>query len=958
MSELPSGEVTFVFTDVEGSTEVFARLGDRYPDVLDGHNKLLRSTLTASGGVEVKSDGDSFFFVFSDAGSAVHGCAAAQRGLLAHDWPPDSAISVRMGAHSGHATPVGRDYIALDVHLAARVSAAAHGGQVLVTGATAAAAESVAGVVFQSLGLFRLKGFAEPSALYQVTAPDLPLSFPAPNATPALHHNIPSRRLPVVGREDDVAAVTRLLNTASLLTLVGPGGVGKTTVALELAEQVALAYPGGVWLVELTVVSDPSRLLPALAAAIGVRETSSSLMTSIEDRLASQPTLLVLDNCEHLAEDCARLVTHLLARCPPLRVLATSRERLAVAGERVRRVDPLAMPGNEAETLSSILQSPAARLLCERAAHLDPAFTPSDDDAPFIGAICRRLDGLPLGLELAAARLPLLGAERLADLLEERLSVLESPGRHLPSHHRTLRGLVAWSYELLNETEGRCLRYLSVFSGGCTLDAAAEVGGDVQERDAVVRAILSLGDKSLVHFTTSSGGTRLRLLETVREFARDEMSALGETAHVEERHTAACLRLITPPGPAPRDSSEGEAWIELVRPEVENLRSALERCLAIGRRDLAASFALAVGAITAHDGKLSESAPALEIAAEASRPGTAELADALQRLAHVYNGQGRMDDAARVAERALTEARAIGDHVLKSAALARAGYVAAGTQQWSDARRFATEALMEAEQCEDAETQCDALLLLGMLDEYEGDHAKQAEWNERAVAVARAAPAPRLLVRSLVNLGTALAHQELFNSATELFNEAVPLSERHGVPQHGLFALNNLAYIASLRGDLVTARDLAEQALDLAQAIGEPRAEALTLNSLAEVAFAQGDVAEAAALLGKSLDIGVHLRDGERISYCLDALAGIAARRGNMARTVRLLGFAERYRGEVGFGLSDAYATKNEVLALDAREWLGVARYSMEYESGLGMSLTNAVAEAREEVRDQTEVDA
>jgi len=511
---LPSGTVSFVFTDIEGSTRIFRRLGDLYPPVLERHNELLRAAWVAHGGFEVKTEGDAFFVAFADAAAAVAACADAQRSLSAEDWPEGGEVRVRMGIHTGLASPKDGDYVAFAVHQAARVVGAAHGGQVLLSEDTETEAGEVPELGRQSLGRFRVRDFDQPVELFQVTGGGLTSEFPALRAIPAQGHNLIRPRTHFIGRGRDLEELAELLEQVRLVSIVGSGGVGKTRLAIELGLAEATSWGDGVWMVELAGV-ERGQVAGAVADAVGAGTSQSTAESAILDHLKSRNSLVVLDNCEHLIDDVADLVQLVLDSTAEVSVLTTSREPLNLAGETVWRPAPLDDDGIE--------------LFLDRARHADARFDADESEIESVREICRRLDGLPLAIELAAARVGSLTIAEIQSGLDDSLRLLQSRRRDLDERQRSLRGLLDWSHRLLDRNEEIVFRRLAVFAESFTVEAA-EVAAGWEPLDAadVTDSVWALLDKSLLTADISEGETRYRMLESVRQFAHERLESSGE----------------------------------------------------------------------------------------------------------------------------------------------------------------------------------------------------------------------------------------------------------------------------------------------------------------------------------------------------------------------------------------------------------------------------------------------
>jgi predicted ATPase/class 3 adenylate cyclase len=587
MTELPTGTVTFLFTDIEGSTRLVQQLGSEWPAALDQHNRILRDAIRGTDGVDVRTEGDAFFAVFSSATGAASAAVVAQRALANHPWPPDTPLRVRMGLHTGEGAIGGDDYVGLDVHRAARIASAGHGGQVLVSAATA---ELVRGTLaddttLKDLGQHRLKDLARPERIYELTIDGLPEAFP-PLRSQETPTNLPLERTPFVGRWQEVDALIGLVRGGRLITLTGPGGTGKTRLALRTAQELLSQYPDGVFLVELGAVADARLVAATIADAVGVRaERQREILDVLREHLATRHTLLVLDNFEQVL-DAAPVVSGLLKAAPGLMVIGTSRERLHLEAEQEVPVPPLSIPSPSLEVGPDLTQrSDAVALFVQRAAAVHPGFSLTRENAPAVAELCRRLDGLPLAIELAASRVKLLSPGAILERLEHRLELLTGGPVDAPARQRTLREAIAWSYELLGADERTAFRRLSVFAGGWDLDTAEAIAGPGGERGHGVLDVLgSLVDKSLV--VRMPDRDRFRMLETIREFGLKELGAAGESDAVRDRHTEWYLRLAQQAAPHLRGQDQ-KIWLDRLEVEHDNLRAALAHAIATGAGSIA-----------------------------------------------------------------------------------------------------------------------------------------------------------------------------------------------------------------------------------------------------------------------------------------------------------------------------------------------------------------------------------
>jgi predicted ATPase/class 3 adenylate cyclase len=617
MTDLPTGTVTFLFTDIEGSTGLLQALGDRYAAVLDEHAAMIRRAVADGGGVEVSTHGDAVFAVFASPAGAVRAAVAAQRALAAHDWSPAPPLRVRMGLHTGEGTLGGDDYVGLDVHRAARVADAAHGGQVLVSDTTRALVEHAlpAGASLRDLGPHRLRGIAEPERLHQLVVEGLAAEFPPPRTPDARPSNLPSQLSSFVGREEEIAEVERLLDHARLLTLTGPGGSGKSRLAVAVAAELLPRYRDGACFVDLSPVTDPALVPAAVANALGVPEVPGRpILEEVKDHLRHRELLAVVDNFEQVAE-AGPVLEELLGAAPRLRALVTSRVMLSLRGEQEYPVQPLQVPDPERLPAdpADLAGVEAVRLFTERAAAANPRFTLTKENAPSVAEITARLDGLPLAIELAATRAKVLTPDQILERLSRRLSLLTSSSRSLPERQRTLRAAIAWSHDLLDPDEQRLFARLSVFAGGWTFEAAEAVCDPAELGLDALDGLTSLVDNSLVRRVEPPGGLpRFSMLETIREFAAERLAAGGELEPLAERHARHFLGLAADAEPHLTGEDQG-AWLDRCDAERANLRAALRWAVDAGEAGPAQAAAGALWGFWQQRGHLAEGRRWLEL---------------------------------------------------------------------------------------------------------------------------------------------------------------------------------------------------------------------------------------------------------------------------------------------------------------------------------------------------------
>lgn len=509
MRDLPTGTITLLFTDIESSTQLLQQLGDGYGELLASCRALLRGVFQGQQGHEVDTQGDAIFAVFARASDALSAAVTAQRALAAYSWPQAVDVRVRMGLHTGEPSLVTEGYVGLDVHRAARIMSAAHGGQVLLSQTTRdlVAPDETDGVGLRDLGEHHLKDFKEAMRLYQLVIAGLPTDFPPLKTLSGRYDTLPVPPTALVGREDEVTQIRQLLRREDVrqVTLTGPGGTGKSHLSIQVATGLQDVFKGGVFFVSLAAIADPMLVLPTIAQVLGIQDgVGQALAVRLVETLQGKPLLLVLDNFEQVV-GAAGEVADLLASCPQLKVLVTSREVLHIRAEHEFAVPPLALPDPvRFPKLAALARVSSVSLFVQRVQVVKPEFRLTTDNARDVAEICIRLDGLPLAIELAAARMKLLSPQALLARMEQLLTLLTGGARDVPTRQQTLRNAISWSYQLLNAREQRLFRWLSVFVDGCSMQAAEAVCvGTGDEMDDIA----SLIDKSLLRSTTQRGKT-------------------------------------------------------------------------------------------------------------------------------------------------------------------------------------------------------------------------------------------------------------------------------------------------------------------------------------------------------------------------------------------------------------------------------------------------------------------
>jgi predicted ATPase/class 3 adenylate cyclase len=796
-----SGIVTILFTDVEGSTRLWEREPEQMRAALARHDAISRAAVQAHRGIVVKTTGDGVHAVFDDPLDAVEATLALQRALLNPGDTGGILLRVRCGLNLGVVERRDNDVFGTPVNRTARIMAAAHGGQVLVSKAVAdlICSRLPNGVALKDLGAVRLRDLARPERVYQVVHPQLQRDFPALRSLDATPNNLPQQVTSFIGREQQQADVKALLRSNRLVTLVGVGGIGKTRLALQAAADVLEDHPDGVWLVELAPLTDPRLVPQALASVVGVKEEAGRpVQEALVKFVADRQLLLVFDNCEHLVQACAELALRLLQSGSRVKILATSREHLNV-GETIYAVPTLTVPPERNFMPAELAQYESARLFVERAQLQRPQFTATDENAPALGSICHRLDGIPLALELAAARLRSLSVEEVNQRLDQRFRLLKGGSRTAPPRQQTLRSLIDWSYDLLNDAEKSLLRRVSIFAGGWTLAAAEAIcdGEGVAEED-VLDILTSLVDKSLVGTEERNGATRYRLLETVRQYARDRLREGGEEGQWQSRHLAHFIAVAEEAEPQLMGADQ-QSWLDRLEMEHDNLRSALTWS-STARGDAAGGLRLA-GAFWRFwwmRGHLREGRGWLSglLAAAPGGQAAASRAKALNGAGVLAWQQGDYPAARTLHEESLAIQRELGDRRGIAYSLNNLGTVATSQGDHAAAWALCEESLAIIRGLGNRWHIAGSLINLGSIDYLQGNLTSARQRYEESLAIYRELGDRWGIAAALINLGSAANDQCDYRAASAMYKESLAihleLGDRWGIAE----SLQGLAYVA------------------------------------------------------------------------------------------------------------------------------------------------------------------
>ena len=807
--DCPSGTVTFLFTDIEGSTRLWAEVPVHMRSALQSHDRIVRAAIAEAGGYVFSTGGDGFAAAFARADRAVAGAGAIQRNLGSNAWPEGAEIRVRVAVHTGEAEERAGDYFGPAVNRTARLMSTAHGGQVLCSAVTAGlvADHLPDGHGLVDLGPHRLRDLISPEQVHQLTGPGLTREFPPLRSLEAYPGNLPVQATVFVGREAEVKELAEAVRETRLITLTGVGGVGKTRLALQVGAEVLPSFRDGAWLVELGGVGDSSGVREAVSSALGISAGPGGA-ASVEDHLRSRHLLVIVDNCEHLLEPVARLVDAIARTAPEVHVLATSREGLGVSGEHLRTVPSLstADPGEDA---GIIVASDSARLFVERAREADAGYRLADEDAAAVAELCRRLDGIPLAIELAAARVPALTPAEISAHLDRRFKLLTGGRRVAATRHQTLRNAIEWSYQLLDPSEQAVLDRLAVFVGGFDLPAARAVASDDDiDPIAILDIVSRLVAKSLVVAESRAGATRYRLLETVRDFAWERLQDRGEPDAVSRRHAEHFGAFSRDAGAGLRGPEEAR-WRRRVELDVDNLRAALAWAVGAGEVELAlrpVSDLAVFGDSMAPFGLAAETAARL-----APDHHLAPLALAAACWAAGLQGD---DGAWQLAQESLAAAAELPrtpEGLWVRCRVANATVMTVAVHQpGSETLHLGRRWLADARELGDDWSLCEALTLMAGAS---GDTSEARTAAEEALALARKLGAPSRIAFAAPYLAATIKGSEP-DRARELFEEGAKAAEGAGNDWIEFVAPPALARVQSAAGDRRLAAETVVQTME------------------------------------------------------------------------------------------------------------------------------------------------
>jgi predicted ATPase/class 3 adenylate cyclase/Flp pilus assembly protein TadD len=962
MPEPPSGTITFLFTDIEGSTTRWEAHPQQMRTALQRHDDILRSAIEEQGGYVFKTVGDAFCAAFSSPTDALLATLSAQRALHSEEWPSElGEVKVRMALHTGEVPLQQGDYFGQPLNRVARILSAGHGGQTLLSEITYGLVRDAlpSGASMKDMGEHHLKDLYRPERIFHLAAPDLPTEFPPLKTLDNRPNNLPAQPTPLIGREKEAYAACDMLRRPDvrLLTFTGPGGTGKTRLALQVGADLLEEFPKGVWFVELGALTNHNLVASSIAQTLGIpQKEGRPVEDTLIDYFREKHSLLVLDNFEQVM-DAAPLIDTLLKAAPHLKVLVTSRLALPLYGQKEYHVPPLNLPPDPAQhlpPLETLTQYEAVRLFIERARDVKSDFAVTNESASAVAEICVRLDGLPLAIELAAARIRLFSPQALLTRLSSRLKLLTGGGVNLPRRQQTLRAAIEWSYDLLSEGDRQFFRRIAVFRGGRTLEAMEAVCNfDGALQVDVLEGVESLVQTSLLQQRDGADGEpRFVMLETIHEYAREKLQESGEDQAVREAHARFFMKLAEEAERHFYGPREPE-WLDRLDEDYGNLRAAFDWSL---EHEITACLQLTV--VLSHfwgqRGYLRERdecvIAAFQHAGELGAAPSLVMVKVLSSASVIVANQGDPAVARRWAERALAMADSLqGLQCKVGRYVALDGLAHLPGTPWDKKRALNEEALMISQEMGDRKDEAYALGNIAHTVFTLGDLSAARSLYEQALAIYRELGSMDGVASIKERLAELAGYAEDFAAAERLCEEALALYRVLKNRSMVNSILSTRGLLALRKGDYAAARSLMEEALVTDRDIGRRRHIANTLVNLAACLYHDGDVVGARAMYEESLSLFRTSGDKKGIAECLEGYGTLAYASGDKERAARLLGAMEAIFEELGIFRDIADLAEYHRIIADLRAGLEEAKLQSAWQEGRAMSMEEAIEYALEE---------
>jgi len=944
MLKPPEGHVTFLFTDIEGSTKLSQQFPDMLPAALEIHHSIMTRAIESYNGFIFQIVGDAFHCAFENPTDAFKAAVEIQFNLENEKWD-EVVIRIRSGMHSGRAEWNGKNYMGyITLARTARVMSAAYGGQILVSNDAYEIHkenfDKEKDTSFRDLGERRLKDVIQPIRLFQIVAKGLRLDFPPLITLDARPNNLPTQLTNFIGREKEMKHARELLKDNRLLTIAGTGGAGKTRFSLQIGADSIDEFDDGVWLIELAALSDPFLLPQAILDSLVIKEEPGKTPEqTLTDYLKDKEILTILDNCEHLIDACAVMTENLLLKCPKLKIIATSREALNCAGEQTYRIPPLTQPEpNSTDTPEQLSQYESVRLFIERALAVNPKFRVTNENAPALAEVCSRLDGIPLAIELAAARISVLPVEKIYERLNDRFKLLTKGKRTSLPRQQTLRALIDWSYDLLSEKEKILWSRLSVFSGGWTLEAAEKVCSDaVTHMNEILDLLSKLTEKSVIVYDDTKN--RYRILESIKQYGIEK---LIDGNDIFLRHLNYFLELSEKAKPE-LYGENSRLWMDKIDADHKNFISAIEWSVRNENLEKGMNTAAALGRFWNLTGQYSTGIRLIEIILEsAGTLGKSSKVNVLNWIGSFKSSQGDYEQAKKYYEEILSIRKETGDKSGIAGSMHNLGNVALSQGDYEQAKKYYEESLAIYKEIGDKRGIASPILSLGNIALNQGEYEKAKEYYEESLVIKKEIGNKDGISRAINNLGNVEYYKGDYEQAKKYYKESLHICREIG-SKNGIAALvSNLGSVASNQGDYELAKKYYEESLEIRKEIGSKNGIAESIKNLGNVAYDQGNYKQAKKLFEESLaiykEIGYKIGMADSVNY----LGNAAYKLGDFEKAIKLLSSAEKELESMEAVLDKKEQEIKDDTIAKLHEQFNVEEFVKYWEEGERMTLEEA----------------
>lgn len=939
----PTGTVTFLFTDIEGSTKLAQKFHDKLPEVLAKHHSILNECVENNNGFVFKTVGDAFCCAFQNADDAVRASVQSQKMLNSVDWK-DAEVKVRMGIHTGFAEWSGTDYMGyITLARVSRVMSVAFGGQILVSNNAYEFSELITSdeISFRDLGERRLKDLTQPLKLYQIISADIPSDFPSLKTLDARPNNLPIQLSNFIGREKEILEINAFLQKSRLVTLLGPGGTGKTRLALQIGAELIDEFANGVFIAELAQVTEPSMVLQTLMSAFGAKEIKGqSQKLTLTEYLTEKEMLVIMDNCEHLLNECSKTAEMLLSKCGKLKIIATSREVLNCAGEISCRVPPLSHPDpNSNESIEMITKYESVRLFIERALVIKQDFRVTNENAYALADICFKLDGIPLAIELAAARIKILSPEGINERLNDRFKLLTGGKRTALPRQQTLRALIDWSYDLLSEREKLLLQRLTVFSGGWRLEASENICSDeIINDDDIIELLGKLADKSLIKVNESLNYNYYLLLETIKKYGDEKLAESGKKNEFQKKHFDYFYKLA-------EDSEEKltgynqKEWLMKLDSDIGNLREALNWAL-INEPVLSLQMSVLLGKFWELRGYYAEGLEYLRKSSESS-----ESTDLIWKARSVYLkglfliNQGNYSDSKKFLNESQELFREINYKDGEALTYSALATIALFESDYDKIKLYSDKSLEISYEINNKSYIAKNIQNIAMSLMQQGYHVESRNKYEESLAIFRELNDPVQLARTIGNIGALEYLLGNYDKAREVFEESLVIRTEIGERQGISIALSNLGSVTYMQHKYAEAENYLERSLAITKELGDKRIQVTTLATLGSIANDLIDFTKAAKMFKESITLSNEIGDKYSLGKGIEGIASIFLKINKFEECCLLSGQYFSLLQSSNKNMIDAELIKIEEMKTELRSNLSEVVFEKLLEEGEKMSI-------------------